>query len=179
VFGQLIISSQNRRSLDILVLEEATLFGPVIALGSPRNRTPFYGAARGYFSDCDWRDNVVALARESQKIILCVDDTEGVLWELNHVLQSGQISKALFLMHPRTKEPGLNRCLWQTVVGRLRACVDLELDWKGMTCLEGQVLGFFLVSNNMLQVGVSSKFTEASYLVMTRWFLRTNLIGSQ
>jgi hypothetical protein len=48
----------RKKSLDELLLEEGTTFGPVVALGNPTDAVPPYGAARGYAKHSDWQKMV-------------------------------------------------------------------------------------------------------------------------
>jgi hypothetical protein len=87
-------------SLDHVLLEEFTAVGPVVAIGVPGESAPF-GAARTFVDNSEWRAVVAKFASDAAAIIIVVDDTEGVKWELSHILDSGHLSKTLCLMPPR------------------------------------------------------------------------------
>ena len=173
LLGRLMNFLQAKGSLDVLLLEEGTTLGPVVAIGNPNDPIPPYGAARGYFSDGDWRQSVSKLASDSQLIIICLDTAEGVLWELEHLTAEGHAAKTLFLLNPDAKEPATNKALRETVCGRLKASARTQLDLRELSESDEPVIGFFFSQNGRAEVGVSSAFSEASYLLMTRWFLRT------
>ena len=59
---------QQSTPLDQVLLEEGTQYGPVVALGNPRDRFPPYGAARGYFDNKDWQQAVTNLARDANSL---------------------------------------------------------------------------------------------------------------
>jgi hypothetical protein len=40
------------------------------------------------------------LARDADRIVLCVDASDGVRWEIAHVLQSGHAGNTLFFLNP-------------------------------------------------------------------------------
>ena len=40
------------------------------------------------------------LARDADRIVLCIDASDGVRWEIAHVLQSGHANKTLFFLNP-------------------------------------------------------------------------------
>ena len=40
------------------------------------------------------------LARDADRIVLCVDASKGVRWEIAHVLQAGHANKTLFFLNP-------------------------------------------------------------------------------
>jgi hypothetical protein len=158
-------------SLDMLLLHEGTAFGPVVAVGNPDDPFPKYGASRGYFCDQDWQGAVERLANDSLCIIICLENAEGVLWELEHLIHRGHAKKTLFLFHPRTRDLNANRELRATIINRIQSISGSDIDLSPVSRSDIPVLGFFF-SEEGLQVGVSNEFSEASYLLMTRWFLR-------
>src|SRR5262249_21234034 len=86
--------------LDHILLEEATPVGPVVAIGAPGSPPPF-GAARLYTKDSEWQQEMSRLSRLAKAIVIVLDETEGVLWELSHIRSSGHTAKTLFLLPPR------------------------------------------------------------------------------
>ena len=58
LLGYLYDLGNRNTSLDVMLLEEATDYGPVVALGNPKDPVPPYGAARGYFTDESWQEAV-------------------------------------------------------------------------------------------------------------------------
>jgi hypothetical protein len=92
-------------TLDELMLERLDGRGDLIAVGNPQDRmgaarqSP-WGAQRLYVDDAHWHETVSMLARDAGRIILCVDASDGVRWEIAHVLQSGHVNKTLFLLNP-------------------------------------------------------------------------------
>ena len=92
-------------TLDELMLERLDGRGDLIAIGNPQDRkgaarkSP-WGAQRLYVDDAHWHETVTMLARDADRIVLCVDAGDGVRWEIAHVLQSGHASKTLFFLNP-------------------------------------------------------------------------------
>jgi hypothetical protein len=84
-------------TLDELMLERLDGRGDLIAIGNPRDRK---GAQRLYVDDAHWQETVTMLARDADRIVLCVDASHGVRWEIAHVLQSGHADKTLFFLNP-------------------------------------------------------------------------------
>ena len=60
-------------------------YGPVIAIGRPKEWAPPVGAARLYVKD-DWQEKVLRLVRESQIVVVILGRTEGLLWELEQLM---------------------------------------------------------------------------------------------
>ncbi|MFY9956444.1 hypothetical protein [Bradyrhizobium sp.] len=92
-------------TLDELMLERLDGPGDLIAIGNPQDRkgaaqrTP-WGAQRLYVDDAHWRETVTVLARDAERIVLCVDASDGVRWEIAHVLRNGHANKTLFFLNP-------------------------------------------------------------------------------
>jgi hypothetical protein len=92
-------------TLDELMLERLDGRGDLIAVGNPQDRkgaarqSP-WGAQRLYVDDAHWHETVTMLARDADRIVLCLDASDGVRWEIAHVLQSGHANKTLFFLNP-------------------------------------------------------------------------------
>ncbi len=92
----------NPRTLDEILLEHATPYGPLIAIGDPRDPTPPLGAARIFVPErgAGWQDVVKALVAASKAVVMCPNDTEGVKWELNLLAQSADQLNIIYLANP-------------------------------------------------------------------------------
>jgi hypothetical protein len=92
-------------TLDVLMLERLDGHGDLIAIGNPQDRkgaarlSP-WGAQRLYVDDAHWHETVTMLMRDADRIILCIDASDGVRWEIAHVLQGGHAHKTLFFLNP-------------------------------------------------------------------------------
>jgi hypothetical protein len=162
-------------NLDRLLLEEATPYGPVVAIGNPSDRFPPYGAARGYFDDKTWQAAVSDLARRARAIVVCIDRTEGVWWEVGHIASLGYLAKTLFLVHPKYGAAPENPALAAEIARELRLADGLpHLATVGEGRAPG-LLGFFVDPDGRLRIGGSTTFSRLAFLIMVRWFLRTKL----
>lgn len=160
------------RSLDHLLLAEGTLYGPVVALGNPSDPLPPYGVAREYVSNADWQTRIRRLSQESRAVILCVDDTDAIWWEVEHLAEA-QIAKVLFMVHPKFREPDENRRIMASLIKgipQLRNNPDAAALLNG-----GNVICFFLDASMGLHVGMNARFSYYGYLLAVRWFLRRQL----
>ncbi len=90
------------RTLDEILLEHGSPYGPVIAIGDPRDPTPPLGAARVFVegAGAEWQDVVTALAGASRAIVLCPNRGEGVQWELDLIAQAGGRLQTILLASP-------------------------------------------------------------------------------
>lgn len=90
------------RTLDEILLEHASPYGPVIAIGDPRDPTPPLGAARVFVREQGngWQDVVRDLAGASKVVVMCPNHGEGVQWELDLIAQAAGRVRTIFLASP-------------------------------------------------------------------------------
>ena len=88
------------RTLDEILLEHASPYGPVIAIGDPVDPIPPLGAARIFVKSGSWQEVVTSLVDASKAVVMCPNPTEGVRWELNLIVVHGLIPRTIFLANP-------------------------------------------------------------------------------
>ena len=71
-----------------------------IASPAPTDTVPPYGAARGYAGQRDWRRMIADLMQAAAAIVVCIDDTDNLWWEVEQVNANGFLAKSLLLLHP-------------------------------------------------------------------------------
>lgn len=59
--------------------------GPYVAVGRPGEAIPGMGAARAYFSDDEWKDQVGALLKRASLVVMRAGTTKGLNWEIQAV----------------------------------------------------------------------------------------------
>jgi hypothetical protein len=178
--GKLIALGQPAKTLDEIVLDEASPYGRVVALGNPDDKRTPYGAARGYVSNEEWQPVVRDLLEKAQLVISCIDDSEGIRWELDYILNSAIRSRCLFLLTPRLSALDQNQAmladLFPMLTSPKRNGPAGEIGNREWT--EGKaVVGFFVESNAGYAVGRSDHVSTASYTLMLRWFLHSRMSG--
>jgi hypothetical protein len=165
--------------VDVLLLEEGTEYGPVIALGHPSDPVPPYGAARGYFDNQSWQEAVARLAQVSSAIIICLDDTDGIWWEVDHIVANNMMEKTLFLIHPRNFGLAENNNLLLKVTQRVGLSDDLKEKLGSYLTHpkspQGRVIGFFIDQHHSLRIARSVTFSRFAFRMILRWFMRTKL----
>jgi hypothetical protein len=170
--GRLFAIAMPLQSLDHLLLSEGTLYGPMVALGNPKDAMPPYGVARGYVGNEHWQDSVKDLARAALAIVICVDDTDSMWWEVEHLVAEQYLDKALILLHPKFAAVPENVRITERLLNKLP--IEIEGPSKEASLFgSGDVVGFFFDNSKHLAVGKSTRFSEFTYLLMLRWFLRT------
>jgi len=179
LFGHIMSLARRRTSLDEILLEEGTIYGPVVALGNPQDPQPPYGAARAYLDNKSWQEVVAELAGRSIAIVMCVDNTDSIWWEVRHLADKGFIGKTLFLLHPRLRNPEMNNEVTTKVLDAMGFdATDAALRAKLSTLLKkarrsAVIFGVFVDANGNLRVAQSSTFSRVAALLTLRWFLRS------
>jgi uncharacterized membrane protein YhaH (DUF805 family) len=74
--------------------------GPVIAIGRPGEQLPALGAARFYVSHDRWQQKVADVVKVSQLVVWATGITEGLRWEISHLIQSLPPEKLILWAHP-------------------------------------------------------------------------------
>jgi len=90
------------RTLDELLLEHGSPYGPVIAIGDPRDPVPPLGAARVFVPERGngWQDVVRGLVNASKCVVMCPNTGRGVQWELDLIASSTSRLNVIFLASP-------------------------------------------------------------------------------
>src|SRR5690606_38832887 len=90
------------RTLDEMLLEHGSPYGPVIAIGDPRDPVPPLGAARVFVPERGngWQDVVRGLVGASKCVVMCPNTGAGVQWELDLIASSTSRLNLIFLASP-------------------------------------------------------------------------------
>ena len=166
---------EPRPTLDHVLLEEATPYGPVVAIGKPGSTAPF-GAARKYVTDHEWRETVAELCRDAAAVVITVDETEGVRWELQHLFGQNHVGKALFLLPPRLTAPAEVTRVLPAAFADWRDRGDWIEEICAIAAPEGrQCIGWFWRGDGRLTALTSPHNSSLAYLVAVRSFLHEGL----
>lgn len=158
-------------TLDMMILAQGTRQGPTVALGNPDDPAPPYGVARGYFDHDDWKDAVSRLCEASMAIVMVLDETEGVDWEINHIATRKYTAKTLFLLAPEDVGTKRGHTLLGGALARATRTDESDQIAQISDENEGPVFGFQLV-NGRPELLSSAQLEKYDYLVALRMFLR-------
>jgi hypothetical protein len=75
-------------------------YGPVIAIGRPKERLPELGAARFYVDDAHWQAKVADVARVSQLVVWMTGTSPGLKWEIAHLIEKYPPQQIILWAHP-------------------------------------------------------------------------------
>lgn len=87
-------------TLEELLLREFGYLGPVVAIGSPSDALPPLGAARRYCHGDTWREVVGSLMDQAALIVVGVERSEGLAWEIDLLRYKGLQAKTIFILPP-------------------------------------------------------------------------------
>lgn len=76
--------------------------GPVLAIGRPGEVVAPLGAAREYVDHTAWQERVLEHAEQCQLVIMLVDATAGMQWEVDNVPKKAGYERVLILFPPET-----------------------------------------------------------------------------
>lgn len=170
----MISCGEPRPTLDHVLLEEGTPHGPVVAVGAPGSTPPF-GAARKFISDEEWRDTVADFCRHAHAVVITLDETEGLRWELRHLLGQNYHRKALFLLPPRLLPPTESSRVLRTTFAELTG----HCDWVEGICSivnseQRLCIGLFFGADRKVQVLTTRRNSHLAYVLAVRSFLNAN-----
>jgi hypothetical protein len=156
-------------TVDRALLEEFTPLGPAVAIGVPGQRAPF-GASRTYVSDSEWKETVAQIARGARAIVMVLDDTEGVNWELSHIVESGYLPKTICFLPPRlaSRSEGAAQIIRKALLDNKTTLTEP---------LSEACVGWYLASNRQMTIVASASPSQASYICALRLF-RESVLAS-
>ena len=115
-------------------------------------------------------------------LVICLDDTDGIWWEVAHIRESGLAARTLFLLHPKFRGTSDTGDFLARAIERLGVKEQLDVANANAGPLASgsqavhSTIGFFLRRGlTPWQVGLSRASSRIGYLLMLRWFLRTRL----
>ena len=146
-------------TLEGLLVRVMTSVGPVIAVGNPGEPIAPIGVARTYITNRPWEDVVSDLIREARLIIVGLDATPGVRWELNEIAAQGALEKTLVIVPPRLAGKG------ELSLGILASAGIVP---TGIATVGGNDIGFLFEPAETLVALRSSLLSEIEYEVALR-----------
>ncbi|MDA0767470.1 MAG: hypothetical protein O3A87_04865 [Verrucomicrobia bacterium] len=92
--------NSNTVTYEELICREASEWGPVVAIGDPKDEMPPLGAARAYYTHETWQEHAINLLNRSRVVVLIMGRTPSVGWELERILKEGHAGKTIVMMPP-------------------------------------------------------------------------------
>lgn len=113
--------TRERSRLEELVAARCSVVGPVVAIADPKMPIQPTGASREHASDSEWRDVVRNLMSKAALIVVVMDLTENLQWEIDTLRRGELLERAIFLFPPAVEleRPGRRWWVTPTAVGFL------------------------------------------------------------
>lgn len=158
---KLTVGVAEARTLDEILLEHATAYGPVVAIGNPTEKIPPLGAARILVQGEGWQEVVTSLTQAARAVVICPGRTEGVGWELALISAGGRIPRTIFLANPEL-EGAETMTLFGSIAG-----VALELSPRELP------VGMFFDPSIGCRVLTAKKLSVQAYTIALNLALQT------
>lgn len=149
---------------DEIILDSASPYGPVVAIGDPDDPIPPFGAARTFVGSGDWQAVVSQLMTESHSVIISIDESPGLAWEIEEIVRQGSIRKTLFLFGPE-----LDAQLRQDGAAMLARLMG-EHGYVPDIPHNQNIVGAYLDNNNIMVILTTQKLGANAYITVCRWF---------
>src|SRR5262249_29795330 len=76
------------------------LYGPIVAIGDPKDALPQLGAYRDYVNESNWQEHVRAYIRTAKVIVLIPGHSHWIQWELAQILEGDFLDKVILVFPP-------------------------------------------------------------------------------
>jgi hypothetical protein len=143
-----------KQLLDRILVMRFSHHGPITALGRDQDG---FGAACESSDDATWQSLVLTRALEAWAIVIIVQTTDGVAWEISEMLKPPFIDKTLFIAAPEAFDRGL---VEQNVVGTISGENDKQ-----------RVIGAFRWNGEWIHLR-SDELSPDDYILSLRTFFR-------
>jgi hypothetical protein len=94
------LTMRHRHGYERLLVASMQHFGPVVAIGEPRERLPPMGAFRLYYEDDEWQDAVTRMLSAARFVVLSLGETPSVGWEITKLKEMNLLGRTVFLIPP-------------------------------------------------------------------------------
>jgi hypothetical protein len=143
-------------------------FLPLVAIGNPRdNRRLRSGEAhREFLPDEAWQKVVGERLARAEHVVVVVENTDGVVWELTRIIDGGFAHKTLFLFDPSARDPVVWASLANLLLARLARA---GLVPRGFT-LKGKPLGLYFRDGEIVGIE-NTNWSATSFRTAFSYFL--------
>jgi hypothetical protein len=98
---------RDKSTMEQLISRRSFTLGPIVTIADPKATMQPAGAARAFVQGADWKEVVQALMREASLIVVLMDLTENLKWEIEQIVTPDLLSKTLFVFPPLPSKAAL------------------------------------------------------------------------
>jgi hypothetical protein len=133
---------------------------PLIAVGRPGESQKLIGglAYRDYLKDENWQTYVREKILAAHSIVILLNSTGGVLWELENVLRHSVFAKTIFLIDPRAKNNEVWQNLRRRIISIFAKAAVLAPDFQ----FAGHPIGFYFSRDRLVEIE-NTNWSATSY----------------
>jgi hypothetical protein len=133
---------------------------PLIAVGRPGGGQELTGglAYRDYLKDENWQTYVRDKILAADSIVILLNSTGGVLWELENVLRHSAFAKTIFLIDPRAKDNEVWQNLTKRIIPIFVKAGVLAPDFQ----FAGHPIGFYFSRDGLVEIE-NTNWSATSY----------------
>jgi hypothetical protein len=91
-------------SLEEVIADRVSAYGPLIAIGEPDTLSWPGGATRDFYPDDGWQNAVISWMNKAFLVTLIASGTAGLAWELKALIARGHVGKLLISLPGGTKQ---------------------------------------------------------------------------
>lgn len=160
-FMKIFDSESRSETLEEILIRSFSSFAPVIAIGNPKDQMLPIGASRLYLeNDEEWKQVVVSLLVKARLIVLAIDETEGLLWELDAIRDNNLWKKTIVIFPPLHVQSQWNEHFVYRVTKKLNLG---SIDFKENEA--SNLLAVYKSSEQTTVAVTSERITESAYYV--------------
>lgn len=104
--------------------------------------------------------------RRAERIVVVVEQTEGVRWELERIIALGAVSKTLFFFHPKVRDPQE----WGAAASMVRPILERAGLAPPDFAFQSRPLGFYFQGSALIEI-VNAHWSATSYRTAFSHFL--------
>lgn len=143
-------------------------YRPLIAVAKPGEADGPHGgeAYRAHLDNSKWQDYVVERIRRADRIVVVVEQTEGVRWELERVFAEGAIGKTLFFFHPKVRDIKNREIVESMIIPMLQRAGLVPQDFT----FQSRPIGFYFQGAVLVEI-INENWSATSYRTAFSHFL--------
>jgi len=144
---------------------------PLIAVGKPGTQSQRTGtqAHRHFLSDDEWQDYVRQKIDDAHSVVIILQKTRGVIWEIENVLDQNKVHKTLFMLDPSASDPAR----WHEIMDKITPLFIKAGMLPADFAFEGNPMAFCITQDGVVQIE-NDHWSTTSYRTAFSQFLAAN-----
>jgi hypothetical protein len=143
-------------------------YRPLIAVGKPGTAGAAHGgeAYRAYLDNSEWQGYVAERIQRADRIVMVIEQTEGVRWEIERILAEGAVRKTLFFFHPKVRDLKDWETVEPMIIPILQRAGLVPQDFA----FQSRPIGFYFQGDALIEI-VNANWSATSYRTAFSHFL--------